>query len=243
MKCGTPSRVEGILAGSTKLVSRIPWDEKLVFTRRTLRHRQCMSVDWPKSDRSVVWTSLFYWLGAADIWDSIVSGISSRCIPQGSIVYARLVRLDYANERTIRRDPLLTNPKPESGWKNKVKSLMRYTFPTGNFFVQTSREQITGLYQRYCWDLLIGKQPFLVSKDPLPDWKGQLRGGRFSGWKITKSLLDRICFVLFNHYDHGFKIVGRSFNPDTLQAVAEEVSGKYDLPLQIQDTGNPFGDP
>src|SRR2546429_128686 len=112
-----------------------------------------MSVDWPKSDRSVVWTSLFYWLGAADIWD------------------------------------------------------------------------------------------FIVSKDPLPDWKGQLRGGRFSGWKITKSLLDRICFVLFNHYDHGFKIVGRSFNPDTLQAVAEEVSGKYDLPLQIQDTGNPFGDP
>ncbi len=185
---------------------------------------------------------MFYWLGAADIWDSIVSGISSRCIPQDSIVYTRLVRLDYAHERTIRHDPVLTNPNPESGWKNNVKSLMRFIFPTG-YFVQTSPEQITGLYQRYAWDLLMGGPPFLVSKDPLPDWKGQLRGGRFSGWKITKSLLDRIYFVLFNHYDHGFEIVGRSFNPDTLQAVAEEVSGKYDLPLQIQDTGDPFGDP
>jgi hypothetical protein len=224
------------------LVNRIPMDEKLVFTRRTLRHRQCIKVDWPASDSSVVWTSLFYWLGAADIWDSIVSGISSRCIPQGSIVYTRLVRLDHAHEQTIQHDPLLTNPNPETGWKNEVKSLMRFVFPTG-YFVQTSREEITGLYQRYSWDLLMGGPPFLVSRDPLPDWKAQLRPSRFSGWKITKSLLDRIYFVLFNHYDHGFEIVGRSFNPDTLQAVAEEVSRKYDLPLQIQDTGNPFGDP
>ncbi len=219
----------------------VPNDEKIVFTRRTVRHAHCVKVDWSDNDDSVVWTSLFYWLGGADIWQSIISGISSNCIPEGSIVYALLVPFYSGESREMRKDPLVTASRLANGWKSLARSRIRAIFSRG-YLAQLSREQIPEIYQKY-YGWMYGHHAFIVAREPLPEWKQELRSGRFFGWRIRMKLLERIYFVLFNHYDHGFEIIGRSISPDPLLEVARKVSRDYNLPLEVQESGNPFGDP
>jgi len=218
-----------------------PSDKKLVYTKRTSKHQDCFKTDWSDSDPSVVWTSLFYWLGAAEIWDSIITKISYNCVPEGSIVYTWLVPFDSEESRKMREDPLVTASRSTDVRKGGARALVGVVRSRG-YYLQLSRDQIPEIYRNYSgW--IYGRHPFIVTSQPLPKWEQTLHSGRFFGWRIRKRLLEGIYSVLFNHYEHGFEMIGQSIRPDLLLKVAREVSGEYDLTLQIQEKGNPFGDP
>src|SRR5712692_1531349 len=219
-------------------MSPIPSDEKIVFTRRTQKHAQCVKVDWSDSDTSVDWISIFYWLGVAKIWDSVISEISSNCIPEGSFVCTKLHPFDSKESRQMREDPLIT-PLRKNGSKGGARSRIRAIIHKGNF-VSLSRDQITRIYSGYLGPIM-GHSFFIVSRNEYPALERDLT--TVSNLKIKRKLLQRVYFVQFNHYDHGFEIIGHSLDSDTFLKVAEDVSRNYDLPLQIQDQGHPFGNP
>jgi len=171
----------------------------------------------------------------------MITKISHDCVPEGSLVYTWLVPFDSEESKKMREDPLFTASRSTDGSKGGARARMRAVV-SNSYYLQLSRDQIPEIYRKYSgW--MYSRHPFIVTRQPLPEWKRALHSGRFFGWRISKRLLEGIYTVLFNHYEHGFEMIGRSISPDPLLKVAREVSGEYSLPLQIQEKGNPFGDP
>jgi hypothetical protein len=132
----------------------------------------------------------------------------------------------------MREDPLIT-PLRKRESKGGARSRIRAIVYRHNF-VSLGRDS------GYLGPIL-GHSFFIVSRNEYPAWERDLT--TVSKLKIKRELLQRVYFVLFNHYDHGFEIIGHSLDSDTFLKVAENVSRNYDLPLQIQDRGHPLGNP
>jgi hypothetical protein len=140
----------------------------------------------------------------------------------------------------MREDPLVSRVRSSNTWNDRAKSRIGDIVSRGRF-VQLSREEIADVYQRYFLGTTLGRQTFITSKGPLPHWKRAVSD--LFGSRIRKESLEKIELLLFNHYDHGFEIIGRSISPEPLLEVAKEVSRDYNLRLQVQEEGNPFGEP
>jgi hypothetical protein len=108
--------------------------------------------------------------------------------------------------------------------------------PAYLFVGDPSWEQIAEWYKSYSgWQM--NPYRFLVSGKLLDNWVGESL--YLERHVLQKRSLAGVGSYLRNHFDHGMEFISLEPKVDTLQGVAQELSERFSVPLEIRDKGAP----
>ncbi len=171
-----------------------------------------------------------------DITRGLFDAFAKSFVPEESRVYAVLtypLAEEYkAIVEELRKSSLefLTERKAASK-RGLLQRLQYWRLGPRTLYVRDAkRRDISRWYgESESWTMACFK--FLVSPVALPDWIDDL--ARVSIGTIDKDFLRKGGLVIFNHFEHGMELVGLDESAASLQVAAEELSGKFNVPLRV----------
>ncbi len=210
----------------------------------------CISARLSRNDPQVSWISLALremndHTGVVDSEIDILRGMFdgfSKCfVPDGSRVYA-VLNYYFANEYKATIDELrrsgrqFITEKGAAARHGLLRRLQYWKLGSRTIYVGDAKREDLSRWYRESESWTITGFKFLISPIALPDWMDDL--ARVSIGTIDKDFLRKAGRVLFNHFDHAIKAISLDEPTAPLEAMARELSRKFNLPLQIADKRN-----
>ncbi len=232
---------------------------KIIFTKKLYAPFGSKKVDWTRDEKGIAFCGLFWapspeelrqrhWSIDPEILGAMFEEFPVDLIPREATVYARIFPFYTGGEfehilqdvrsqgRTYTMDRM--PPEPTANWKKKLASRLRPIRPQ-RVSVVADASYVSHCFKNYLgWTN--GPYTFLVCKSPLDGWATHLKSTDRQG--ITKSLLEKTELVFVNHDEHGLEIMSCVREPDSMLDAVRNLASKVAIPVEIQETGNPWGD-
>jgi len=222
---------------------------KLLFTKKTLPHDQCIKVRWPPEDRDLSWVSLFLvpteedkrkgWSVGTESKETFLEFLRA-CTPPNSYTYALLAPGDHEHGRML-NDLRASGLRymEEKGLARKKRLLHNWLKPTGEGYIYVSGVDwrfVPSWFENYIgWTSV--PYMFVFSSKPLENWEKELMNLK---GPIVKEFLRKVELLVWNHFDHGIEAAGFHVRIGELEAAARDLSQKLNMALEVRETGQPF---
>ena len=181
------------------------------------------TLHWVPTDED--WNSRKHFFGLLTIrsfrqpkWiEALYSDFSTLCTPDEGTVYA-IVGSPWG-EQLCSLKRTLDKAGPD-----------RYMMSGKTLVAELRREQITTLFEEGCWQA--NRHFLLISRDKIPSWQERL-DQYYVTMSFSHDLLENLIAIVANYSEHGIDAISTTLNIDALKEIAEKVSHKLNVPMQV----------
>lgn len=217
---------------------------RLELIKNDLQNCECVSAKLSRNDPEVSCIGLFLKemndhtgvvASEYEITLGLFDAFSKAFVPDESRVYAVLSYFEWEYKAVVeelRKSNLeFLTEKQAASKRGLLQRLQYWRLHSHTLYVkEAKRSDFSRWYgESQSWTSTCFK--FLVSSVVLPDWIDDL--ARVSIGTIDKDFLRKEGRVIYNCFEHGMELMGLDESTESLQAAAQELSRKFNVPLRV----------